>query len=240
MAQSLLGKNAIVTGGTRGIGFEIARRLLQAGASVVLCGRSRDGVDRAVTELTAEARHGNKVTGHTADISQREQVSALFAFADANVDGLDILINNAGVGVFRSVADLELEEWRHVLDTNLTGVYLCSREAVPRFRNRGSGFIINISSLAGKNPFAGGTAYNSSKFALNGFSEAMMLDLRYEKIRVSTIMPGSVSTEFGRGGPADWKIAPEDIADVVLTVLSMPERTLVSAVEIRPSRPPRK
>lgn len=240
MTRPLLGKNAIVTGGTRGIGFEIARRLLHAGASVVLCGRSQDGVDRAVTKLTTEARDGNKVTGVPADISQREQVIALFAFADANVDGLDILINNAGVGVFRGVADLELEEWQRVLDTNLTGVYLCSREAVPRFRNRGSGFIINISSLAGKNPFAGGTAYNSSKFALNGFSEAMMLDLRYENVRVSTIMPGSVSTEFGRGGPADWKIAPEDIADVVLTVLSMPERTLVSAVEIRPSRPPRK
>jgi len=241
MSHSLLGKNAVVTGGTRGIGFEIARKLLQNAASVVLCGRSQEGVERAVTTLHSETQqNGGKVTGCPADISVRNDVAALFQFADANLDGLDILVNNAGIGVFRNIADLDPDEWRRVLDTNLTGAFLCSREAVPRMRNRGSGFIVNISSLAGKNPFAGGTAYNSSKFALNGFSEAMMLDLRYDNIRVSSVMPGSVSTEFARGGTADWKIAPEDIADMVMAVLSMPARTLVSAVEIRPSRPLKK
>lgn len=239
MTQSLRGKAAIVTGGSRGIGYAICRRLVESGASVVLCGRSREGVDSAVRELAVSAPEGCKVCGTTADISRREDVEALFAFADIHLPALNILVNNAGVGIFRNSAELEWEEWRRVLDTNLTGVYLCSRAAVPRFRNAGSGFIINISSLAGKNPFAGGAAYNASKFGLNGFSEAMMLDLRYDNIRVSSIMPGSVATEFGRG-PTDWKIAPEDVAEVVHTVLTLPDRTLVSAVEIRPSRPPAK
>ncbi|MBX5495126.1 MAG: SDR family oxidoreductase [Bryobacteraceae bacterium] len=237
MNVSLLHKNAVVTGGTRGIGFAIAEALLQAGASVAICGRSESDVDRAVKELAPFASQGNKVVGRPADVTRREQVSEFFQFVDASLDHLDILINNAGVGVFANIAELTPEQWKQVIDTNLNGVYFCSREAIPRFRNRGGGFIINISSLAGKNAFSGGTAYNASKFALNGFSEAMMLDVRYDNIRVSTIMPGSVATNFGSGGAADWKIAPEDIADVVLMVLSMPERTLISSVEIRPSKP---
>lgn len=202
-------------------------------------GRSEKGVERATQELSQEAKIGNKVVGKAADISSREQVAALFEFAEASLGGLDILVNNAGAGVFGSVAELSEEACRQVLDTNVTGVYLCCHEAVARFRNRGSGFVINISSLAGKNPFAGGAAYNASKFALNGFSEAMMLDRRQENIRISTILPGSVATEFSQGGPAEWKIAPDDVADVVLTVLTMPERTLISSVEIRPARPPK-
>ncbi|MEO8661654.1 MAG: SDR family oxidoreductase [Bryobacteraceae bacterium] len=240
MSETLKGKNAIVTGGTKGIGYAVAAALVEEGVSVVICGRSVEGVGRAIEALLANAPNGVKVSGFPADITRRDDVQALFAQADAQMDGLDILVNNAGVGIFRSVAELDPEEWRRVLDTNLTGAFLCSREAVGRFKARGRGFVINISSLAGKNPFAGGAAYNASKFALNGFSEAMMLDLRYDNIRVSSIMPGSVATEFGRGGPADWKIAPEDVAEAVLAVLKMPERTLISAVEIRPSRPPRK
>jgi NAD(P)-dependent dehydrogenase (short-subunit alcohol dehydrogenase family) len=240
MIQSLKGKAAIVTGGSRGIGYAICRRLVESNVSVVLCGRSRASVDQAVRALRAAAPEGCKVAGTTADISRREDVEALFAFADNQLPSLQILVNNAGVGIFRNVEELEPDEWRTVIDTNLTGVYLCSRAAVPRFRNAGSGFIINISSLAGKNPFAGGAAYNASKFGLNGFTEAMMMDLRYDNIRVTSIMPGSVATEFGRGGPADWKIAPEDVAEVVHTVLALPDRVLVSAVEIRPSRPPKK
>jgi NAD(P)-dependent dehydrogenase (short-subunit alcohol dehydrogenase family) len=240
MIQSLKGKAAIVTGGSRGIGYAICRRLVESGVSVVLCGRSRPSVDQAVRALSAAAPEGCKVAGTTADISRREDVEALFAFADNQLPSLQILVNNAGVGIFRNVEELEPGEWRTVIDTNLTGVYLCSRAAIPRFRNAGSGFIINISSLAGKNPFAGGAAYNASKFGLNGFTEAMMMDLRYDNIRVTSIMPGSVATEFGRGGPADWKIAPEDVAEVVHTVLALPDRVLVSAVEIRPARPPKK
>jgi NAD(P)-dependent dehydrogenase (short-subunit alcohol dehydrogenase family) len=171
-----------------------------------------------------------------ADVARPEQVSNFFRFVDERFATLDILINNAGVGIFRSVGDMTVEEWHAQIDTNLNGAFYCSREALQRFGNQRGGYIINISSLAGKNPIAGGAAYNASKFGLNGFSEAMMLDHRYQNVRVSYVMPGSVATEFGDGG-ADWKIAPHDVAEVVVLLLRMPARTTVSRVEIRPSKP---
>jgi len=162
----------------------------------------------------------------------------LFTLIDRELGGLDVLVNNAGVGVFKSTADLSVDDWQKTIETNLSGVFYCCREALRRLKQRGGGYIINISSLAGKNAFAGGAAYNASKFGLNGFSEAMMLDHRYDKVRVSYVMPGSVNTEFSSGtAQADWKIAPEDIGEIVLMLLRMPERTLVSRVEVRPSRP---
>jgi|SRR5947209_4477821 len=233
MDQFLQGKYAIVTGGTRGIGRSIVETLLDAGAAVALCGRSQGTVDQALREL---AGRGN-VIGQKADVSRAEDVSAFFQFVEQKFNRLDILVNNAGLGVFRSVADLTIEDWRNTIETNLSGVFYCCHEALPRLRKSGGGYVINISSLAGKNPFAAGAAYNASKFGLNGFSEAMMLDHRNEKIRVSYIMPGSVATEFGAGGGDDWKIAPEDIAELVIMLLRMPERTLVSRLEVRPSRP---
>ncbi len=142
---------------------------------------------------------------------------------DESLGPLDILINNAGIGIFKPTADLTLEDWHRVIDTNLTGAFYCSHEALPRLRQRGGGYIINMSSLAGKNPFAGAAAYNASKFGLNGFSEAMMLDHRYDDIRVSYIMPGSVDTQFGsHADRREWKIAPEDISAVVLMLPEMP------------------
>jgi 3-oxoacyl-[acyl-carrier protein] reductase len=235
MERILEGKSAIVTGGTRGIGRAIAEALLNSGASVVVCGRSAESVNRAVAEL---GRTGGKVAGRHADVSNPADVAALFRYADEQLAGLDILVNNAGIGVFASVADMTVEDWRRVIGANLDGVFYCCHEAIPRFRKRGGGFVINIGSLAGRNPFAGGAAYNASKFGLNGFSEAMMLDHRYDNVRVSTIMPGSVDTWFGgQAGAADWKIAPEDIAEAVLDLLKMPARSLVSRVEIRPSKP---
>lgn len=176
--------------------------------------------------------------GEAADVSKLEDVQRFFASVDARFGGVDFLINNAGIGVFKSVADLTPEEWRRTIDLNLSGVYYCSHEVLHRMRNRGGGYIINVSSLAGKNPFAGGAAYNASKFAVNGFSEAMMLDHRYDNVRVSYIMPGSVDTGFSaQAGGAPWKIQPDDIAEVVMMLLRMPARTLVSRVEIRPSQP---
>ncbi|MDX2151097.1 MAG: SDR family oxidoreductase [Bryobacteraceae bacterium] len=237
MSKALEGRRAVITGGTRGIGFAVARRLLEAGAAVAVCGRSNDGVEKAVAELTSLASDPDKVAGYPADITNRDQVSKLFEFVDQRLGGVDVLVNNAGIGLFANVADITFDEWRSVLDTNLTGAFLCSHEAVGRMRKRGGGAIVNISSLAGKNAFAGGAAYNASKFGLNGFTEAMMLDLRYDNIRVSTVAPGSVATEFRSGGSADWKIQPEDVADVVFMILSMPSRTLVSSVELRPSQP---
>jgi 3-oxoacyl-[acyl-carrier protein] reductase len=134
---------------------------------------------------------------------------------------------------------MSIGEWQQMIDLNLSGVFYCCREALQRFNNSGEGYIINISSLAGKNAFSGGAGYNASKFGLNGFSEAMMLDHRYDNVRVSYIMPGSVDTEFGSGSGrgAAWKIAPADVAEVVINLLRMPQRTLVSRVEMRPLKP---
>jgi NADP-dependent 3-hydroxy acid dehydrogenase YdfG len=183
------------------------------------------------------------VFGAVADVSKLAQVKTFISAVLRRFEVADILINNAGAGTFRPVAELSPEEWDRMIGLNLSGVYYCCHEVLPILRHRGGGDIINISSLAAKNPFAGGAGYNASKFGLNGFSEAMMLDHRSDGIRVSSIMPGSVATDFGNSGSdtgAEWKIAPEDIAEVVVTLLRMPARTTISRVEIRPSRPPRK
>jgi 3-oxoacyl-[acyl-carrier protein] reductase len=238
MGIELRGKRAVVTGATRGIGRAVAEALSHEGVSVAICGRSQEGVDEAVAALRNQA--GGLVAGLAADISKMPQVEEFFRFVRSELGGLDILVNNAGLGVFKSVAELTPEEWHRVIDLNLNGVFYCCREAMPMLRASGAGSVINISSLAGKNPFAGGAAYNASKFGLNGFSEAMMLDHRHEGIRVSYIMPGSVDTDFSpRSARAAWKIAPEDIADIVLSILKMSDRTLISRVEVRPSRPPK-
>jgi 3-oxoacyl-[acyl-carrier protein] reductase len=211
--------------------------LLTEGAEVAICGRRQESVARAVEELTAET--GGKVEGKVADVKSHEQVGALFQFVDARFGGLDVLVNNAGVGVFRPVSDLTLDEWRSTIDTNLSGAFYCSREALFRFVTRGGGYIVNINSLAGANAFAGGSAYNASKFGLAGFTEAMMQDVRSDNVRVSTVMPGSVATAFsGREAEdgADWKIWPEDVAEVVRMLLKMPVRTLVSRVQVRPAK----
>ncbi len=237
----LLGKIAVVTGGTRGIGRAISERLLREGAAVAICGRSGESVERAVREMKPLGR----IAGHAKDVTKIEQVGEFFQAVDREFGGLDILVNNAGEGVFRKVAEMTPEEWRRNIDLNLNGPFYCSREALQRFAKRGGGFVVNISSLAGKNPFSGGAGYNASKFGLNGFSEAMMLDHRYDNVRVSYIMPGSVDTEFSgnpaqRAGDTSWMIAPEDVAETVALVLGMPARTMISRVEMRPSRPPKK
>jgi NAD(P)-dependent dehydrogenase (short-subunit alcohol dehydrogenase family) len=238
MTQFLDGKTAVVTGGTKGIGRAIAAALLESGANVGICGRTQGEVDRAVSDLRDRAPGNTKVIGAVCDVSRPDRVLSLFEIVDKEFEGLDVLVNNAGVGFFSPTADLSIEQWQQTIDTNLSGAFYCSREALKRFRARGAGYIVNISSLAGKNPFAGGAAYNASKFGLNGFSEAMMLDHRQENVRVTYIMPGSVDTSFGSNSdPADWKIAPTDIAEIVLGLLRMPARTLVSRVEVRPSKP---
>jgi len=235
MELFLRGKKAVVTGGTRGIGRAIAESLLRSGASVAICGRTRETVDQACAELKQAT--GGDVFGEAADVSKWDQVGHFFGTVASHFAGLDILVNNAGMGVFRGIQDLTPEDWRNTIDLNLTGVFNCCKQALPLLRQN-DGYIIQISSLAGINAFAGGAAYNASKFGLNGFSEAIMQDLRYQNIRVSYIMPGSVDTDFSpRSGRAEWKIAPQDVAEVVLALLHMPVRTLVSRVEMRPSKP---
>jgi NAD(P)-dependent dehydrogenase (short-subunit alcohol dehydrogenase family) len=239
MSNSLEGKKAIITGASKGIGFAIAEALLSAGANVVICGRDETHLEQALARLRKSAP-GRKVAGTTADVARSADVKKLFEFCDKELGGLDILINNAGVGLFHAVDELTVEQWDQVIGTNLSGAFYCSHEAIQRFHRTRGGSIINISSLAGKNPFAGGAAYNASKFGLNALSEATMLDHRHDNVRVSYVMPGSVDTEFSGEElktRSEWKIAPEDIAEIVLTILRMPGRTLISRVEVRPSRP---
>jgi 3-oxoacyl-[acyl-carrier protein] reductase len=231
----------LVTGGTRGIGRAIAKMLLLEGAMVAICGRRQESVDRAVAELAAET--AGKVKGKVADVRNHDDVAELFRFVDAEFGALDVLVNNAGIGIFRHVRELSLDEWKHTMETNLYGAFYCSREALLRFGStsgtNGGGYVVNISSMAGANAFAGGGAYNASKFGLMGFAEAMLQDVRSENVRVSTIMPGSVATEFsGRAATdgANWKIWPEDVADIVRLLLQMPPRTVISRVEVRPAK----
>jgi NAD(P)-dependent dehydrogenase (short-subunit alcohol dehydrogenase family) len=236
--ESLSGKFAIVTGGTRGIGRAIAERLLREGASVAICGRTGEAVDRAVAAMEPLGR----IFGHPADVRRIEEVRQFFQAVDGAFGSLDILVNNAGEGVFRKVGEMTAEEWHRNIDLNLNGVFYCTREALPRFAKRGGGFIVNISSLAGKNAFSGGAGYNAAKAGVNLFTEALMLDHRHDNIRVTSIMPGSVDTDFAgdpakRQGDTGWMIAPEDVAETVAMVLRMPARTMVSRVEMRPSRP---
>jgi 3-oxoacyl-[acyl-carrier protein] reductase len=236
--ETLSGKIAAVTGATRGIGRAIAERLLREGASVAICGRSPESTERAVAEMT---QFGH-VFGHSADITNVEQVKGFFEAIDAEFSGLDILVNNAGIGIFRKVAEMTPEEWHGNIDLNLNGAFYCSREALTRFSKHGGGFILNISSLAGKNAFSGGAAYNASKAGLNLFAEALMLDHRHDNVRVCSILPGSVDTEFGgdsarRRVDTSWMIAPEDVAEAAAMALRMPARTMVSSIEIRPAKP---
>jgi NAD(P)-dependent dehydrogenase (short-subunit alcohol dehydrogenase family) len=177
------------------------------------------------------------------DVRIGAQVEALFDLTVSELGGLDILINNAGIGIFAPVEEMSPEDFRAVLETNLFGVYYCCHSAIPLMKQRGGGYIINISSLAGANPHPRMAAYNASKFGLNGFSEALMQEVRHDGIKVSYIMPGSVNTEFGGDSPSDknlWQLQPSDIARVVIDLLRHDERSLPSRVEIRPSKPPKK
>jgi NAD(P)-dependent dehydrogenase (short-subunit alcohol dehydrogenase family) len=234
--NSLNDKVAIVTGGTKGIGRAITRKLLDQGSKVVICSRTERDVNGCVQELNVVAK--DRIAGTPCNVGDVEQVQKLVNFAVKRFGGIDILVNNAGVGLFADVGEITPEQWREVLDTNLSGVFYCCHAAIPYLRQRGGGYIINISSLAGKNPLKGGSAYNASKFGLNGFSEAIMQDLRYDNIRVSYIMPGSVNTGFGRSERDQaWKLAPEDVAQIVVDLLHHDPRCLPSCVEVRPSKP---
>jgi len=235
--MNLKGKTAIVTGGTKGIGRAIAEALLREGLSVCIAARDQDQIDKAVSEL------GDNAYGFACDVRDYEQVEGLFTYTIMELGGLDILVNNAGIGIFQTVEETSAEDFRAVLETNVFGVFYCCREAIPEMRKRGGGYIINISSLAGANPHPRMAAYNASKFGLNGFSEALMQEVRHDGIKVSYIMPGSVNTEFGGDTASDeksWQLTPQDIARVVVDLLHHDDRALPSRVEIRPSKPPRK
>ncbi len=242
-AQSLSGKVAVVTGGSRGIGRAIADALLACGAAVAITGRDEAQLGHAAQDLAKNA--ADRVHPLRADVRDADDAAGAIDAAVERFGGLDILVNNAGVGVFAPVAEMDIAQWHDVIETNLSGVFFCCHAAIPHLRERGGGWIINISSLAGKNAFTSGAAYCASKAGLNAFSEALMQEVRYDNIRVSYVMPGSVATGFARGtspsGPAeDWKLTPADVAQVVVDLIAHPARSLPSRVELRPSRPARR
>jgi NAD(P)-dependent dehydrogenase (short-subunit alcohol dehydrogenase family) len=232
-------KVALVTGGTKGIGFAIAEELAKAGANVFVCARDQAEVASAVEQLSSFGL----AAGTTCDVRDEVQVKTMLASAADKLGGVDILINNAGVGYMsKTVEEMQGDEFRQTLETNLFGVFYACHYAIPMMKNRGGGYIINISSLAGQNAHPKMAAYNASKFGLNGFTEALMQEVRHDNIKVSYICPGSVNTYFGGDTPTDtkaWQLQSEDIAQVVIDLLQMNERALPSKVEIRPSKPPR-
>jgi NAD(P)-dependent dehydrogenase (short-subunit alcohol dehydrogenase family) len=237
MSVNLRDKVAVVTGSTRGIGRAIAEALAGLGAEVIVTSRRDEDVSRVVHEMTDR---GHKARGLRCDTRSYNDAKSLMEFAAEGSEGFDILINNAGIGIFGHISEVSPEQWDRVIATNLSGVFYCCHAALPYLEKRGGGHIINISSLAGKNAFKGGTLYNASKFGLEGLSEALMLDLRYENIKVSYVMPGSVATEFSGRQPSEkdaWKLKSEDVAEIVVDLLAQEHRALASRVELRPFQP---
>jgi NAD(P)-dependent dehydrogenase (short-subunit alcohol dehydrogenase family) len=241
--SQISGKVAVVTGASRGIGFAVASRLLAGGASVVITGRDETELRKAAARLQAVAPARNAcVESVRADVRDYADVEQVMERATRDLGGLDILVNNAGIGSVANVADQSLDAWRDVIDTNLTGVFHCCRAAIPHLRRRGGGWIVSISSLASTSPFAGSAAYCASKAALNAFCESLMQELRYEGIRVTCVLPGSVQTTFlGQSdGPGhEWKLSPDDVARAVVDLFEHERRALPSRVELRPSTPRR-
>ena len=236
----LKNKTALVTGGSKGIGYAVAEALLSEGAGVMICARKESELKSAVERLS---KKGN-VAGVICDVRDDAQVRETLDKCVASFGGVDILVNNAGIGYFgKTVEQISPDEFRQTLETNLYGVFYFCHHAIPLMKKRGGGYIINVSSLAGQNPHPKMAAYNASKFALNGFTEALMQEVRQDDIKVSYICPGSVNTEFGgdEAGPEKaWQLQPPDIADAILYLLRGDKRALPSKIEIRPSKPPLK
>lgn len=233
-------KVAVITGGTKGIGFAIAETLVKSGAKVFVCGRSKSDLGAALNDLSA---HG-QAYGELCDVRNEDQVRLMLDECERVFGGIDILVNNAGMGIFgKTVEQISGEQFRQTIETNLIGVFYACHYAIPMMKKRGGGYIVNISSLAGQNAHPRMAAYNASKFGLNGFSESLMQEVRQDNIKVSYVCPGSVNTYFGGDVPNEnksWQLQPADIARTVLNLLEMDERALPSKVEIRPSKPPAK
>lgn len=231
-------KIALVTGAGRGIGRAIAMALAKEGAKVILTARSRKQLEDVAGEIQAM---GGETLIIPADLSDEKQAREMIATAVRQMNGLHILINNAGLGYFRPVADLKTEEWDEMFSVNLRAVFLTTQSALPHLRHAKESFIINIASLAGKNTFVNGAGYTATKWGLRAFSQCLMLEERQHGIRVLTVCPGSVDTSFGGSGSLHSSkkeiIKPEDIADTIVMAIRMPQRTMVSEIDIRPTNP---
>lgn len=236
MNNNLSNKVAYITGGSKGIGYGIAKTLLDNGMRVAISSRNLQAAQEAVRSLSSD---NSKVLALESDVrSMSSEKKAVQAVID-HFGQLDVLVANAGIGHFASIEDLTEEVWKNTIETNLSGVFNSVKSGIEALK-QSKGYIITIASLAGTNFFENGSAYNASKFGLVGFTQAIMLDLRKHGIKVTTIMPGSVATEFNDHTPTDadaWKIQPEDIGRLVLDVLQMNPRTLPSKIEVRPSMP---
>ncbi|WP_394343501.1 SDR family oxidoreductase [Hyunsoonleella flava] len=235
-------KVALITGGSKGIGYGVAQALMQKGVYVAVTSRSEGAAKDAAKKLNESVSTEAKAIGIAADVRDFESQERAVAAVLSQFGQLDIIIANAGLGRFGSIENLSLEDWHDVIDTNLTGVFYSIKAGVSALK-ASKGYFISISSLAGTNFFAGGAAYNASKFGVTGFTQAIMLDLRQHGVKVSTIMPGSVSTHFNGNEPNEkdaWKIQIEDIGKLVVDLLEMHPRTLPSKIEVRPTMPPSK
>jgi NAD(P)-dependent dehydrogenase (short-subunit alcohol dehydrogenase family) len=234
--MNLKGKVVIVTGSTKGIGLAIAERMINEGASVVVSARTEADVAETARLL------GERALGVVCDVADPDDCARLIDATVEHFGRLDVLVNNAGLGIFKPISELTVDEWKLQIDVNLGGVFYCSKAALPHLSASDDGFIVNIGSLASRNSFANGTGYNASKFGLLGLTEAMMLDVRHDGVRVSIVMPGSVNTPFNnrtQSPDRDWKLEADDCAQAVLQLLQYPKEAHVSRIEMRPSRPPR-
>ncbi|MEP2281356.1 SDR family oxidoreductase [Maribacter sp.] len=235
--KDLKNKVAYITGGTKGIGFAVAQTLLKQGMRVAVSGRSQESVDQALKDFDNEA-----VLGIVSDVGKiADEKSAVTKIVE-KWGQVDVVLANAGVGNFAPIDEMTDDEWHQMINTNLNGAFHSLKASVEELK-KSKGYYITLASLAGTNFFAKGAGYNASKFGVVGFTQAAMLDLRQYDIKVSTIMPGSVSTHFNNNEPDEkdaWKIQPEDIGELVLDLLQMNERTLPSKIEVRPTRPDKK
>ncbi|MEQ8358278.1 MAG: SDR family oxidoreductase [Cytophagales bacterium] len=232
---------AYITGGSKGIGFGIAEAILKEGGKVAISSRSQQSADEAAKQLIAKTGNDN-VLALESDVRDLNSHNDTVEKIIQKWGGINLVVANAGIGKFGSIENLSPEDWQETLDINLTGVFNTIKSSLESLKES-KGYFITISSLAGTNFFAGGAAYNASKFGLTGFTQAVMLDLRQYGIRVSTIMPGSVATHFNDHVPNDsdsWKIQIEDIGEMVVNLLKLNSRTLPSKIEVRPSMPPSK
>jgi len=238
--MNVAGKTALITGGTKGIGYATAIAMLEQGMSVMITGRDQESIDKVVSELNE--KYPDRIIGKAGDVSKLPDMEAITTAMTDKWPTLDVLVANAGIGHFAKIQDMTSDQWNETIDVNLTGVFNSVKAALPSLKSS-KGYIISIASLAGTNFFSRGAAYNASKFGLVGMTQAMMMDLRQDDIKCTTIMPGSVSTHFNGNEPNDedaWKIQPEDIGQMVVDLLKMPPRTLPSKIEVRPTKPPQK
>lgn len=237
--QDLTNKVAYITGGSKGIGLGIVEKLLDTGMRVAFTSRSQESADAAASTISTGY---DKLLPLVSDVRDLQTEQAAVQETLSRWGAIDVVVANAGVGHFASIEDMTPEQWNEVIDCNLTGVFHTVKASVDALK-KSEGYLITIASLAGTNFFAGGAAYNASKFGLVGFTQAVMLDLRHYGIKCTTIMPGSVATHFNGRTPSvedAWKIQPEDLGEMVVDLLKMHPRTLPSKIEVRPSQPPRK